>query len=132
MEHFPFDLRYNINQSTLYVLYDVTFLGNSIPEWFYSYRCTEITVVYNPDAHAPHVFRLFHFYISTLHYVSINRNFHEYLFYIAYASDYLLLTAIPKKGNISLPKHFRGIQMLPAISVLFDRIISNRLEKWMW
>ena len=26
--------------------------------------------------------------------------------------------------------HFRGIQMLRALGVLYDRIITNRLEKW--
>ena len=42
-----------------------------------------------------------------------------------------LLTAIPKKGNLSLASNYRGIQMLPALAVLFDRIIANRLLAWL-
>ena len=42
-----------------------------------------------------------------------------------------LLNAIPKSGNLSLPTNYRGIQMLPALGVLFDRIINKRLEAWL-
>ena len=42
-----------------------------------------------------------------------------------------LLTAIPKKGDLSLVTNYRGIQMLPALAVLFDRIIANRLVCWL-
>ena len=41
-----------------------------------------------------------------------------------------LLTAIPKKGNLSLPKNYRGIQMLKSMAALYDRIIMNHLEQW--
>ena len=41
-----------------------------------------------------------------------------------------LLNAIPKKGNLSLPNFFRGIQLLPAMAVLYDRIINYRLLLW--
>ena len=41
-----------------------------------------------------------------------------------------LLFSIPKKGNLRLPKNFRGIQMLPTLGVLYDRILYGRLEKW--
>ena len=41
-----------------------------------------------------------------------------------------LLFAIPKKGNLKIPSNFRGIQMLPSLGVLYDRIIYNRLERW--
>ena len=41
-----------------------------------------------------------------------------------------LLTAIPKKGNLSLPKNYRGIQMLKSMAALYDRIITNCLEQW--
>ena len=36
-----------------------------------------------------------------------------------------LLFSIPKKGNLRLPKNFRGIQMLPTLGVIY-----GRLEKW--
>ena len=54
------------------------------------------------------------------------------LFYIAYPMKLAisLLIAIPKKGNLSLPKNYRGIQMLRALAVLYDRIITVRLESW--
>ena len=42
-----------------------------------------------------------------------------------------LLFSIPKKGNLHLPKNFRGIQMLPTLGVLYDRILYGRLEKWL-
>ena len=42
-----------------------------------------------------------------------------------------LLFSIPKKGNLRLPKNFRGIQMLPTLGVIYDRILYARLEKWM-
>ena len=41
-----------------------------------------------------------------------------------------LLTALPKSGNLRLSDNYRGIQMLPLLAVVFDRIISNRLIKW--
>ena len=42
-----------------------------------------------------------------------------------------LLSIIPKKGNLSLPKNFRGIQMMKALACLYDRIIANRLKLWL-
>ena len=41
-----------------------------------------------------------------------------------------LLIALPKKGNLALPKNYRGIQMIPALAVLFDRVITKRLYSW--
>ena len=41
-----------------------------------------------------------------------------------------LLTALPKSGNLRLSDNYRGIQMLPLLAVVFDRIICNRLIKW--
>ena len=41
-----------------------------------------------------------------------------------------MLCALPKKGNLSLPKNYRGIQMLKSLSALYDRIITARLRKW--
>ena len=54
------------------------------------------------------------------------------LFYVAYPAKLAisLLIAIPKKGNLSLPKNYRGIQMLKALAALYDRVITVRLEKW--
>ena len=53
------------------------------------------------------------------------------MFYVSYPLELAvsLLIAIPKKG-LPIPKNFRGIQMLRALAVLYDRIINNRLEKW--
>jgi len=54
------------------------------------------------------------------------------LFYITYPISLAtsLLFAIFKKGNSLLPQNYRGIQMLPAIGALYDRIITNRLNLW--
>ena len=54
------------------------------------------------------------------------------MFFITYPAKLAisLLNAIPKKGDLSLPKNFRGIQMLPGMGVLYDRIINNRLKVW--
>ena len=53
------------------------------------------------------------------------------IFYISYPVELAvsLLSAIPKPGPASA-KNFRGIQMLRALAVLYDRIITNRLELW--
>jgi hypothetical protein len=54
------------------------------------------------------------------------------LFFVAYPDKMAisLLTAIPKKGDLSLVTYYRGIQMLPALAVLHDRVITNRLMAW--
>ena len=41
-----------------------------------------------------------------------------------------LLSVIPKPGNLLLPKNYRGISMQPLLANLYDRIIANRLIKW--
>ncbi len=41
-----------------------------------------------------------------------------------------VLTALPKSGNLRLSDNYRGIQMLPLLAVIFDRILCNRLIKW--
>ena len=53
------------------------------------------------------------------------------LFYVSYPNSLAisLLTAIPKKVNAVIP-NFHGIQMMRALGVLYDRVITNRLEKW--
>ena len=55
------------------------------------------------------------------------------LFYISYPPKLALsiLNALPKKGNLSLSKNYRGIQTLQAFGVLFDRIITNRFKFWL-
>ena len=56
------------------------------------------------------------------------------MFYMSYPVQLALslLIAIPKVGNLLDPNNFRGIQMLRAISVLYDRVISKRFEQWMY
>ena len=34
-----------------------------------------------------------------------------------------------KTGKMRLPGSYRGIQMLPALGVLYDRILSKRLDR---
>ena len=41
-----------------------------------------------------------------------------------------LLCAIPKKGNLKLLTNYRGIHMQHLLSLLYDRIIANRLNLW--
>ena len=41
-----------------------------------------------------------------------------------------LLSLIPKTGDLRLPSNYRGIQIQPLFSSLFDKIISNRLIMW--
>ena len=55
------------------------------------------------------------------------------LFFVTYPANLAvsLLSAIPKKGDLSLFTNYRGIQMLRALAVLYDRVIANRLTSWM-
>ena len=41
-----------------------------------------------------------------------------------------LLSIIPKKGNLMLPKNYRGVQMMKSLACLYGRIIANRLRLW--
>ena len=54
------------------------------------------------------------------------------IFFLKYPANLAcsLLLALPKKGNLMLSRNYRGIQMLPALGVLYDRILTNRLNKW--
>ena len=54
------------------------------------------------------------------------------LFFVAYPVKLAIsfLSALPKKGNLSFVTNYRGIQMLPALAVLYDRVITNRLTSW--
>ena len=58
--------------------------------------------------------------------------FFNIMFYISYPATLALslLCALPKKGNLALPVNFRGIQMLAALSALYDRVITIRLRAW--
>ena len=58
--------------------------------------------------------------------------FFNIMFFVSYPLQLArsLLISLPKKGNLSLPKNYRGIQMLTALGALYDRIIANRLYKW--
>ena len=55
------------------------------------------------------------------------------MFYLWYPLELAcsLLITIPKKGNLRLPGNYREIQMLPALGVLYDRILSKRLDRWL-
>ena len=57
--------------------------------------------------------------------------FFNIMFFIEYPKSLArsLLTAIPKKGDLSLPINYRGVQMLAALGALYDHIIANRLRK---
>ena len=44
---------------------------------------------------------------------------------------YSLLFAIEKKGNLSKPCNYRGIQMMQAIACIYDRIIGVHLLQWL-
>ena len=58
--------------------------------------------------------------------------FFNLMFYVAYPISLAksLLSALPKKGNLALPVNYRGIQMLAALSALYDRILTIRLRGW--
>ena len=72
--------------------------------------------------------------ILTKHFLPFLLLLFNMMFYVAYPIKLAcsLLITIPKSGNLKLPKNFRGIQMLPALGVLYDRVISKRLEKWIY
>ena len=55
------------------------------------------------------------------------------MFYVKYPASLAcsLLSVIPKKGNLMLPKNFRGIQMMKCLACLYDRVITNRLKLWL-
>ena len=57
----------------------------------------------------------------------------NYMFYLWYPLELAcsLLITIPIKGNLRLPGNYRGIQMLPSLGVLYDRILSKRLDRWL-
>ena len=57
----------------------------------------------------------------------------NFIFFVRYPVDLALslVSVIPKKGNLQLPKNYRGIQMLRALGSLYDRIIAKRLYRWM-
>ena len=54
------------------------------------------------------------------------------MFYISYPVTLALsiFCALPKKGNLTLPVNFRDIQMLAALSALYNRVITIRLRAW--
>ena len=54
------------------------------------------------------------------------------IFYIAFPVNlaYAMLSALPKKGNLSMPSNYRVIQCSKLLTNLYDRIIANRLLKW--
>ena len=51
------------------------------------------------------------------------------MFYVSYRPSLAeSLLALPKKGKLSLPRNYRGMQMLTATGALDDRILVNRLD----
>ena len=54
------------------------------------------------------------------------------LFYVSYPIQLAtsLLFALPKKGDMKLLSTLRGIQMQPLSTLLYDRVIANRLVLW--
>ena len=79
------------------------------------------------DYNLPILFILFSCFKNTILLLLNFIFFVKYPIYLALS----LLSIIPKKGNLLLPKNYRGIQMLRAIGSLYDRIIAKRLYKWM-
>ena len=54
------------------------------------------------------------------------------MFYVVYPVKFgmSILSTIPKKGNLKLLTNYRGIHMQNLLSLLYDRIIANRLMMW--
>ena len=54
------------------------------------------------------------------------------IFYVTYPKKFgmSILSTIPKKGNLKLLANYRGIHMQNLRSLLYDRIIANRLMIW--
>ena len=54
------------------------------------------------------------------------------IFYFAYPIKFgmSLLSTIPKKGNLKMLTNYRGIHVQNLLSLLYDRIIANRLLIW--
>ena len=54
------------------------------------------------------------------------------VFFVSYPMKFAmsLLSAIPKKGNLKILSNYRGIHMQNLLSLLYDRVIANRLIMW--
>ena len=54
------------------------------------------------------------------------------VFYVANPAKFgmSILSTIPKKGNLKFLTNYRGIHMQNLLSLLYDRIIANRLMMW--
>ena len=54
------------------------------------------------------------------------------VFYVSYPLKFGLsvLSTIPKKGNLKLLSNYRGIHMQNLLSLVYDRILANRLILW--
>ena len=55
------------------------------------------------------------------------------IFYLSYPLKLAcsLLFAIPKRGNLKVLSNFRGIQMLSTNGILYDRILTKRINRWL-
>ena len=71
--------------------------------------------------------------ILVMYFTAMQANMMNAVFIIKYPVSlaYSLLSLIPKKGNLMLPKNFRGIQMMKTLACLYDRIITIRLKPWL-
>ena len=58
--------------------------------------------------------------------------FFNLVFYVSYPIKFgmSILATIPKKGNLKLLTNYRGIHMQNLLSLVYDRIIANRLLLW--
>ena len=54
------------------------------------------------------------------------------VFYVVYPVKFgmSILSTIPKKGNLKFLNNYRGIHMQNLLSLVYDRIIANRLLMW--
>ena len=58
--------------------------------------------------------------------------FFNLVFYVSYPIKFgmSILATIPKKGNLKLLTNYHGIHMQNLLSLVYDRIIANRLLLW--
>ena len=71
--------------------------------------------------------------ILVTHFTLLSVTILNVIFFVKYPLAFAvsLLSIIPKKENLLLPKNYRGVQMMKALACLYDRIIANRLKLWL-
>ena len=120
------------NQHELYEIMEIT-TDADMPDLDRPIDAEEIKTAYKDmkkpgfDYNLP-ILSIFVTYFTTLLVTMMNAIFStKYPVSLAYS----LLTLIPKKGNLMLPKNWRGIQMMKTFACLYDRIITNRFKPWL-